>query len=87
MENKETKRIQFTIEELKTLEFHLGNELEQYFQMLKEADEREDWEEFNDWRPTWLALDKLYDKVITKNGLVGKWRWWYNQKEENQNQK
>ena len=76
----ETKRIQFTIEELKTLEFHLGNELEQYFEMLNEATEREDWEEYNEWRPTWLALDKLYQKIITKNGLVGKWRWWYNEK-------
>ena len=89
MKETETKRIQFTIEELKTLEFHLGNELEAYFEMLQGFEKREDWDDFNEWRPTWLALDKLYQKVITKNGLVGKWRWWYKEEEqtENKNQK
>lgn len=76
---KETKRIQFTIEELETMEFHLGNELETYFEMLKEAKEAEMWDDYNEWRPTYLQLHDLYEKAITKNGLVGKWRWWYNQ--------
>ena len=81
-EKNETKRIQFTIEELKTLEFHLGNELETYFEILKEADERKDWDEYNEWRPAWLALDKLYNKMFKKYGLIGKWRWWYNEDEQ-----
>jgi hypothetical protein len=80
-ENKETKRIQYTIEELKTLEFHLGNELETYFEIVKEATEREDWEEVNEWRPAWLELERLYNKTFKKYGLVGKWRWWYNEEE------
>ena len=80
---KETKRIQFTIEELKTMEFHLGNELETYFEMVIEAKKNGDWDDYNAWRPTYLELRELYDKVITKNGLVGEWRWWY---ESNENQ-
>jgi hypothetical protein len=76
-ENKETKRIQFTNEELKTLEFHLGNELETWFEMLKEADETKSWEDYNEWRPTWLLLDKLYGKIFNNTkGIVGSWRWW-----------
>ena len=81
MKETETKRIQFTIEELKTLEFHLGNELEAYFEMLQGFEKREDWEDFNEWRPMYIELDRIYNKMFKKYGLVGKWRWWYNEKE------
>jgi len=74
---KETKRIQFTIDELKTLEFHLGNELEAYFEMLQGFEKRGDWEDFNEWRPMYIQLDRIYNKMFKKYGLVGKWRWWY----------
>lgn len=79
---KETKRIQFTIEELKTLEFHLGNEIEAYHEMLEGFEKNEEWEDFHEWRPTYVALWNVYDKTFKNTDIIGKWRWWYKEKEE-----
>ena len=79
---KETKRIQFTGNELEVLEFHLGNEIEAYHEMLQSFEKNEEWEDFHEWRPTYVALWDVYDKITKNTDLVGKWRWWYKEEEK-----
>lgn len=78
MENKkQTKRIQFTMNELEVLEYHLGNELEAYIEMLSEHIEKDQWEDVYEWKQIYNSLTDVYHKIIIKNGLTPRWRMWY----------